>query len=80
MGKVSSLLEDLSEGSFNNLLKIREAIWDYATEEGRGSVLWPMRYALSGQDRSPDPFVLAQILGKDETIKRLSIALDKLGE
>ena len=53
---------------------IKEAIWAYASEEGRGDVLWPMRYALSGKERSPDPFSLAEILGKEETIERLNFA------
>ena len=57
--------------------KIKEALWDYATEKGRGSVLWPLRYALSGKDKSPDPFVLSEILGKEETIKRLNYAISK---
>ena len=50
---------------------IKSAIWDYAESVGRGSVLWPMRYTLSGRDKSPDPFILADILGKEETLKRL---------
>ncbi len=58
--------------------EIKTKIWDYATEQGRGSVLWPMRYALSGKDKSPDPFVLAEILGKEETIKRLQYAIGKI--
>ncbi|MCK4387099.1 MAG: glutamate--tRNA ligase, partial [Candidatus Pacebacteria bacterium] len=32
--------------------KIKESLWDYATEEGRGFVLWPTRFALSGCDKS----------------------------
>lgn len=59
---------------------IKEKLWDYATEEGRGSVLWPFRYALSGMDRSPDPFTLAEILGKNEVLIRLDTALEKLSE
>lgn len=58
--------------------KIKENVWNYATEQGRGSVLWPTRFALSGRDKSPDPFVLAEIFGKTETLKRLKIAIDKL--
>lgn len=50
---------------------IKSAVWDYAESVGRGNVLWPMRYTLSGRDKSPDPFVLADILGKDETLKRI---------
>jgi hypothetical protein len=47
----------------------------YADKEGRKEVLWPMRYALSGRDKSPDPFFLAYILGKDETIRRIQSAI-----
>ncbi|MEK7062793.1 MAG: glutamate--tRNA ligase family protein, partial [Patescibacteria group bacterium] len=28
---------------------------EYATKEGKGQVLWPLRYALSGKEKSPDP-------------------------
>ncbi|OIO30614.1 glutamate--tRNA ligase [Candidatus Nomurabacteria bacterium CG1_02_43_90] len=53
---------------------VKLALWDYATEVGRGNVLWPMRYALSGRDKSPDPFTLADILGKEATLRRLEEA------
>jgi glutamyl/glutaminyl-tRNA synthetase len=42
---------------------------------GRGAVLWPLRYTLSGQERSPDPFTLISILGGDETISRIRKAV-----
>jgi glutamyl-tRNA synthetase len=57
---------------------IKNALWDYATEKGRGLVLWAMRFALSGQEKSPDPFTLGQILGKPETEKRLQAAIKLL--
>lgn len=53
---------------------IKNALWDYATEHGRGIVLWAMRYALSGREKSPDPFTIADIIGKAETIERLKNA------
>ncbi|MFH1246346.1 MAG: glutamate--tRNA ligase [Candidatus Liptonbacteria bacterium] len=45
---------------------------------GRGSVLWPMRAALSGQRTSPDPFAIAEVLGKKETLSRIKTAVMKL--
>jgi glutamyl-tRNA synthetase len=54
--------------------EVKHVIMPYAEVEGKGSVLWPMRYALSGQDRSPDPFVLAEGLGKEITLRRLQHA------
>lgn len=46
---------------------------------GRGAVLWPLRYALSGQEKSPDPFTLISILGKTEVLARLEAAIALLG-
>ncbi|HEY0220816.1 MAG TPA: hypothetical protein VGC58_01185 [Candidatus Paceibacterota bacterium] len=51
-------------------------MFDYATDKGRGDVLWPLRVALSGKEKSPDPFTLLYILGKEESIKRINKALD----
>ena len=43
--------------------------------ENRGELLHPIRYALSGLDKSPDPFIIADILGKNETLSRLQKAI-----
>lgn len=74
--QVVSILENVEESLFT-AEKIKDALWDYATKEGRGFVLWPVRMALSGKDKSPDPFVLAEVLGKDETKQRLLRAIEK---
>lgn len=52
----------------------KEAVFPYATEAGRASVLWPMRVALSGKEKSPDPFTLVSLLGKNTSIERLKKA------
>ena len=41
----------------------------------RGELLHPVRMALSGLDKSPDPFIIASILGKNETLSRLQKAI-----
>ncbi len=46
---------------------------------GNGDTLWPMRAALSGKDKSPSPFEIAEVLGKAETLMRLKQALEKIG-
>jgi len=53
---------------------VKSAVWEYASKEGRGAVLWPLRMSLSGKEKSPDPFVLADLLGKAETLRRLQAA------
>ena len=43
-----------------------------------GDVYWPIRVALSGEERSPSPVELMLALGKEESIKRIKVGLDKL--
>ncbi len=57
---------------------VKNIVWPYAERVGRGQVLWPMRVALSGREKSPDPFVIAGIIGKDETENRIAAALGAL--
>ncbi|PIR94597.1 glutamate--tRNA ligase [Candidatus Falkowbacteria bacterium CG10_big_fil_rev_8_21_14_0_10_39_11] len=45
-----------------------------------GDVLWPMRVALSGQEKSPGPFEIAHVLGKDRTTQRLKEAILELSK
>lgn len=37
----------------------------------RGYLLWPLRVALTGKEASAGPFEIAEILGKEKTIKRI---------
>ncbi|MEK7065921.1 MAG: glutamate--tRNA ligase, partial [Patescibacteria group bacterium] len=55
---------------------IKRALFPYADKEGRGEVLWPLRYALSGRETSPDPFTITYVIGKEETLRRIQIARD----
>ena len=77
--KTMELLNSISESDFNHE-SVKFALSNYAEEKGRGEVLWPMRYALSGAEKSPDPFTLASILGKSETLSRIEIAINKLSK
>ncbi len=44
-----------------------------------GDLFWPVRVALSGRDASPSPVELLSALGKDESISRIKIAINKMG-
>ncbi|HEY4480359.1 MAG TPA: glutamate--tRNA ligase [Candidatus Paceibacterota bacterium] len=57
---------------------IRGEVEKFAEKEGKGETLWPLRYSLSGKEKSPDPFTLIQILGKQETIDRIQNAIETL--
>lgn len=76
---LSGAVKSLPEGVSADVVK--EAIMPLADAEeakgkgGRGAVLWPLRYALSGQERSPDPFTIISILGKDEAVSRIRTAI-----
>ena len=63
-GYLSHILEVMEGVSDFSARSIKDSIWEYAGEHGRGSVLWPLRYALTGKERSPDPFSVAAALGK----------------
>ncbi len=73
------LINALPEGVSAEVVK--ETVMPLADAEeqkgkgGRGAVLWPLRYALSGQEKSPDPFTLISILGKDEALSRINTAI-----
>lgn len=54
----------------------KNLIFPYAEENGRGNVLWPLRVALSGLSKSPDPFELLSLFDKNESISRLRHAID----
>lgn len=75
--KAIDIIDGIKDEDFNKD-KIKEILWPYAEEVGRGDILWPIRYALSGQDKSPDPFMLIEIFGKHETIQRLQSAIQIL--
>ncbi len=70
----------LVTADFSNAETIKASLWPYTDEVGRGEILWPLRVALSGKERSPDPFTLAYILGKEETLLRIEKACAKIGE
>lgn len=75
---LKKVLELIEKGNFESPDSLKESVWPYAEEAGKGDVLWPLRYALSGKDKSPDPFSLLYILGKEESIERIKAAISKI--
>jgi glutamyl/glutaminyl-tRNA synthetase len=59
-------------------LQILVGEWIASNNFANGSVLWPLRVSLSGQQNSPGPFEIAEVLGKEESLRRLKIALAKI--
>lgn len=59
---------------------LEQKVGEWIKEKGyaTGSVLWPLRVSLSGQQNSPGPYDIAAVLGKEESLRRLSTALQKV--
>lgn len=76
---LSHVRDALSALEVITVTNARDALWDYATANGRGSVLWPLRYCLTGRDTSPDPFIVSSILGKETVLRRIDNAIELLG-
>jgi len=77
--KIIELLEKIPDEAWTND-SIEEALMSYirAKEYKTGEYLWPMRASLSGQKASPGPFDIAEVLGREETVKRMQVAIDKI--
>jgi glutamyl/glutaminyl-tRNA synthetase len=77
INSVKDFLMSLSPDQFT-ADNIKNKVWQYAEDNGRGNVLWPFRVAITGKEKSPDPFASSSLIGKDESLRRLDIALSKL--
>ena len=64
-----------TKSNIEEILAQKTAEMDIAN---RGYVLWPFRVALSGKKASAPPFDIAEIIGKEKTLKRLEQAQAKI--
>nr|MDA3845338.1 glutamate--tRNA ligase [Vallitaleaceae bacterium] len=72
------VLEGVDDFSLDNL---HQVVLGFVESKGmkNGQMLWPLRTALSGKPSTPGgAFDIADILGKEESISRIKIAIDKL--
>lgn len=77
--KVKEIIRSALIHEFNQK-ELETLIMPYAESAGRGDTLWPLRVALSGKEKSPGPFEIMDMVGKDETLRRIEIAIGKLEE
>ena len=76
LDKSYSILCDVKDADFQ-VEKLKAILMPEAEKFGnndRGKMLWPLRVALSGRDKSPGPFEIAEILGKKKTLERIKKA------
>ncbi len=73
---VIELFSTFPEKDFDAIARIEERVkaMIVANDWTNGDTLWPLRVALSGQEKSPTPFELASALGKTRAIERLQAA------
>ncbi|MCY6355028.1 glutamate--tRNA ligase [Clostridium sp. ZS2-4] len=76
--KALPVLEALEDWTFDSLHDTIFALIK-EMEVKNGVVLWPLRTALSGKSFSPGgAFELAEILGKEESLRRIKVGIEKL--
>lgn len=82
------LLQDLFRITEDEIMlsseKLEEKVKAFISEHelDNGSVLWPLRYTMTGEDKSPSPFEVTSTiflgLGRENVMNRLQLAIDLL--
>lgn len=76
--KELDMLETISEWNYDS---IHDVLYALAEQEGAkiGKIMWPLRIAAAGKSVTPGGAIeIPLILGKEETIRRLKIGVEKL--
>lgn len=71
LNQIYSIFESQSES-------IEPALAELASKEGKGNVFWPLRTSLSGREKSPDPLTIIDILGIEESKRRIKNVIDEI--
>ncbi len=84
--ELAEFLEGKDEALLTDANKLQTELETFIAEKNydKGSVLWPLRAALTGMEKSPPPNQVAAVLvigfGKNEILSRLTIAREKLSK
>ncbi len=76
MYELIRILDDITDFSADNVSNIVKR-WITGKEIGFGKIMMPLRVALVGSLEGPDLFLIASIIGKKETIKRIENAIER---
>jgi glutamyl-tRNA synthetase len=77
MTELVELINEVSDFTDENVTSSIKN-WITSKEIGFGKVMMPLRLCLVGSLQGPDVFVIAAMLGKEETIARIEAAIKKL--
>ena len=76
--KSLEILSDIEEEKWT-LDNLKEKLLAAAGSENRGELLWPLRAALTGKEKSASPFEAAWAVGKRESVRRIKKAINLIG-
>lgn len=68
--QVKEKIQFISEDNWT-VENLKKEIWDWSATVGRGPILHPLRMIMSLKTQSPDPFTIMEIVGKEESLRRL---------
>jgi glutamyl-tRNA synthetase len=77
--KSSEVLENINESNWS-VEVLKNALLGAADPKNRGGLLWPLRAALSGREKSASPFEIAWVIGKKESLERINRAIKSAAE
>ena len=77
--EITMLFEELPDWSNENILNAMTGLAETRGEKN-AKIMWPVRIAAAGKAVTPGGAVeICHILGKQETLRRISVAMEKLG-
>jgi len=78
---LNELLPVLEKQEDYSLDALHDVVMKYIEQKGvkNGVVLWPLRTAVSGKQSTPGgAFEILEILGKEESLRRIRVGIEKL--
>lgn len=78
---LEELLPILEEQEDYSVDALHDRVFEYIGEKGckNGQALWPLRTAVSGKQMTPaGAFEIMNVIGKDESLRRIRIGIEKL--
>lgn len=75
--KAKDILESIADDKWN-LDNLKDTLMAAADAENRGELLWPLRVALTGREKSPSPWEVAWVVGREESIDRIEQAISQI--
>lgn len=82
LAALTAFLATVPEETWDDVVALTQSIEAWIAEKSlaKGDVLWPMRVALTGLERSPDPFRVAVAHGKQKSLVLLERAYELLSK